>query len=163
MLSCHTHNRRNSLHYCINWLHIKAFGTFQISNKITDSYTCTSTNPEGRVWAASKTLLEMKEKLVAEGLGGSFSEDLIRSVDVGDEGDHADNERTNEVSILLSARDQEKLLAIEDALEKIGEGTYGMCEEYNGPRNLDRVICYTWERKRGGPSGEFEEAASAVV
>jgi hypothetical protein len=34
---------------------------------------------------------------------------------------------------------------------------------YNGPRNLDRVICYTWERKRGGPSGEFEEAASAVV
>jgi len=34
---------------------------------------------------------------------------------------------------------------------------------YNGPQNLDRVICYTWERKRGGPSGEFEEAASAVV
>jgi HD superfamily phosphohydrolase len=34
---------------------------------------------------------------------------------------------------------------------------------YNGPRNLDRVICYTWERERGGPSGEFEEAASAVV
>ena len=36
-------------------------------------------------------------------------------------------------------------------------------DDYNGPRNLDRVICYTWERKRGGPSGEFEEAASAVV
>ena len=36
-------------------------------------------------------------------------------------------------------------------------------ELYNGPRKLDRVICYTWERKRGGPSGEFEEAASAVV
>jgi len=88
-----------------------------------------STNPEGRVRAARKTLLEMKEKLVAEGLGRSLSEDLIRSVDVGDEGDHADNERTNEVTILLSARDQEKLLAIEDALEKIGEGTYGMCEE----------------------------------
>jgi hypothetical protein len=39
----------------------------------------------------------------------------------------------------------------------------GEAEAYNGPRNLDRVICYTWERKRGGPSGEFEEAASAVV
>ncbi|MCJ7445201.1 MAG: hypothetical protein MUO26_11880 [Methanotrichaceae archaeon] len=36
-------------------------------------------------------------------------------------------------------------------------------DKYNGLRNLDRVICYTWERKRGGPSGEFEEAASAVV
>jgi hypothetical protein len=36
-------------------------------------------------------------------------------------------------------------------------------DPYNGPRNLDRVTCYTWERKRGGPSGEFQEAASAVV
>jgi len=71
----------------------------------------------------------MKEKLVAEGLGRSFSEDLIRSVDVGDEGDHADNERTNEVTILLSARDKEKVLAIEDSLEKIREGTYGVWEE----------------------------------
>jgi hypothetical protein len=34
---------------------------------------------------------------------------------------------------------------------------------YNGPQNLDRVICFTWEPKRGDPSGEFEEAASAVV
>ena len=29
--------------------------------------------------------------------------------------------------------------------------------EYNGPQNLGRVICYTWERKRGGPCGEFKE------
>jgi hypothetical protein len=36
-------------------------------------------------------------------------------------------------------------------------------ERYNGPQNLDRLICYTGERKRGGPSGEFEEAASAIV
>jgi hypothetical protein len=47
-----------------------------------------------------------------------------------------------------------------------GKGNYLSIKfdgNYNGPRNLDRVICYTWERKRGGPSGEFEEAASAVV
>ena len=24
---------------------------------------------------------------------------------------------------------------------------------YNGPRNLDSVLSYTWEQKRGGPSG----------
>ncbi len=26
-------------------------------------------------------------------------------------------------------------------------------EFYNGPRNLDSVLSYTWEQKRGGPSG----------
>ena len=25
--------------------------------------------------------------------------------------------------------------------------------DYNGPRNLDSVLSYTWEQKRGGPSG----------
>ena len=25
--------------------------------------------------------------------------------------------------------------------------------QYNGPRNLDSVLSYTWEQKRGGPSG----------
>jgi RNA polymerase-binding protein DksA len=46
-----------------------------------------------------------------------------------DERDRADAERTHEVSILISARDKEKLLAIEGALEKIREGTYGVCED----------------------------------
>jgi methyltransferase (TIGR00027 family) len=45
--------------------------------------------------------------------------------------------------------------------QTLAEGLQGA--GYNGPRNLDRVTCYTWERKRGGPSGEFEETASAVV
>jgi RNA polymerase-binding protein DksA len=69
------------------------------------------------------------EKLLAEGFGKSLPEDLVRSFDIGDEGDRADNESTNEVTILISARDKEKLHAIEGALEKIREGTYGVCEE----------------------------------
>ncbi len=85
--------------------------------------------PEEKFGAARKTLFEMKERLLAEGLGKSLPEDLVRSIDIGDEGDRADIERTNEVSILISARDKEKLHAIEAALEKIQEGTYGVCEE----------------------------------
>jgi DnaK suppressor protein len=88
-----------------------------------------TTRPEEKVMAARKTILEMKGKLVAEGLGKSLPEDLVRSFDIGDEGDRADNERTHEVSILISSRDKEKLHAIEEALEKIREGTYGVCEE----------------------------------
>jgi hypothetical protein len=34
---------------------------------------------------------------------------------------------------------------------------------YGGPRNSDSVLSYTWEQKRGGPSGEFEEEAHTVI
>jgi len=34
---------------------------------------------------------------------------------------------------------------------------------YDGPRNLDSVLSYTWEQKGGGPSGEFKEEAHAVI
>jgi DnaK suppressor protein len=85
--------------------------------------------PGERIKAARKMLLDMKEKLLAEGLGKSLPEDLARPFDIGDEGDRADTERTHEVFILLSARDKEKLVAIEEALEKIREGTYGVCED----------------------------------
>lgn len=85
--------------------------------------------PEDKIMAARKALLDMKEKLLAEGLGKSLPDDLIRPFDIGDEGDRADTERTHEISVLLSLRDKEKLLAIEEALEKLREGTYGVCEE----------------------------------
>jgi DnaK suppressor protein len=88
-----------------------------------------TTNPAEKIRAARKTLLDMKERLLAEGLGKSLPEDLVRPFDIGDEGDRADAERTHEVSILISARGKEKLLAIEGALEKIREGTYGVCED----------------------------------
>ena len=52
---------------------------------------------------ARKALLDMKEKLLAEGLGKSLPEDLARPFEIGDEGDRADYESANEVSILLSA------------------------------------------------------------
>ena len=85
--------------------------------------------PEEKIKAARKMLLGKKEELLAEGLGKSLPEDLARPFDIGDEGDCADTDRTHEVSIFISARDKEKLIAIEEALEKIHDGTYGVCEE----------------------------------
>ena len=85
--------------------------------------------PEEKIRGTEKMLLGLKEKLLAEGLGKSLPGGLARPFDIGDEGDRADAERTHEVSILISARDKEKLRAIEEALEKIREGTYGVCED----------------------------------
>ena len=45
----------------------------------------------------------------------------------------------------------------------IGPSVCYFFEDYDGPRNLDSVLSYTWEQKRGGPSGEFEEEAHTVI
>ena len=47
-----------------------------------------------------------------------------------------------------------KLLAkIASDMEKPNGLTVFTGDDYNGPRNLDSVLSYTWEQKRGGPSG----------
>jgi DnaK suppressor protein len=102
-----------------------------------------TTSPEEKIMAARKTLLDMRERLLAEGLGKFFSEDLARPSGIGDEGDRADTERAHEVSILLSARDKEKVLAIDEALEKVSEGTYGVCEECGDEIGAGRLKAMT--------------------
>ena len=78
--------------------------------------------PEKKIMAARKALLDMKENLLAEGRRKSPPDNLDVSLDIGDEGD---TDRTHEISVLLSLRDKEKLLAIDEALEKPREGPMG--------------------------------------
>ncbi len=70
---------------------------------------------EDRIITARRRLLDMREELVGVGLGKSLPEELARPFDIGDEGDRADSERTQGVSVLLSVRDKEKLLAVDEA------------------------------------------------
>jgi DnaK suppressor protein len=42
--------------------------------------------------------------------------------------DLASEERDREISFILSDRERVKMSAIDDALERIGEGSYGVCE-----------------------------------
>jgi DnaK suppressor protein len=89
--------------------------------------------------ATRRLLVEMREKQLAE-----FSEKLIpkgieAQSEIGDIIDQAGDERDRELSLLLTGRDKEKLRAIDEALEKIEEGTYGICEECGekiGPSRL---------------------------
>ena len=85
--------------------------------------------PRGKNKTALKILLGMREKLLVKGLEKAVPESLRVPNEIGDEADQAGTENIRDVSILLSARNKEKLLAIEEALEKIGEGNYGICGE----------------------------------
>ena len=76
-----------------------------------------------------RALLDMREKLLAGISESPVPEALATQTDIGDIIDQAGDERERELSLLLSGRDKEKLLAINEALEKLKEGTYGICEE----------------------------------
>ena len=50
----------------------------------------------------------------------------------GDLYDQASSDRDRELELILNEMDREKLLEIEDALERIEDGSYGVCEECDG-------------------------------
>ncbi len=77
---------------------------------------------------AADTLKEMKSQLMRE------IEDRVKEEKEGikDEGrdtyDLASDERDREINIILTDREREKLLGIDEALQRIKEKTYGICE-----------------------------------
>lgn len=76
-----------------------------------------------------KSLLGMREKLIKEISETRVPEPLLAPSNIGDLVDQAGDERDRELSLLLTGREKEKLSAINEALEKLNEGTYGICEE----------------------------------
>ena len=78
---------------------------------------------------ARTTLLDLRKRLMPAPSEGLNSRALIAGAESGDELDLASDQQDRELSLLLSSRDREKLLAINEALEKIKEGNYGVCQE----------------------------------
>jgi len=86
-----------------------------------------------------KAILAMREKLISEISEKPIPETLLVSTEIGDLVDQAGDERDRELSLLLTGRDKEKLQAINEALEKIREGTYGICEECGDKIGMGRL------------------------
>ena len=77
---------------------------------------------------AGDTLLEMKKQLLRE-IRGRVKEETEGSKDEGrDTYDLASDERDREINFILNDREREKLHAIDDALQRIKDKTYGICE-----------------------------------
>jgi len=91
---------------------------------------------------ARDTLTTRKEQILKQ-LNEEVKEGKEGALDEGmDTYDLASEERTREINLILSDRDREKLQAIEEALERIRAGTYGicdMCEEEIAPERLEAL------------------------
>src|SRR6202050_4177070 len=73
-------------------------------------------------------LFDMKNKLVAE-IDAEVKAERESNKDEGmDTYDLASEERDREINFILSDRERVKLKQIDDALERLDDGTYGGCE-----------------------------------
>ena len=86
-----------------------------------------------------KSLIKMREELLKEIDEIIKSERSSPERDVGDFYDDADIEKGRQMTHLLGERERAKLSAIDNALDKIGEGTYGLCEECGEDINKKRL------------------------
>src|SRR3990170_5336107 len=88
---------------------------------------------------AEETLLETKKQLLRE-IRERVKEETEGSKDEGrDTYDLASDERDREINFILNDREREKLLAIDEALQRIKEKTYGLCESCEGEIQLGRL------------------------
>lgn len=90
-------------------------------------------------------LIKMREELLEDVTRAVKEESNHLRFDVGDFYDHASEDRQRELALTLSGRERDKLTLIGQALKRVEEGTYGICEvtgEKIGEERL-RVLPFT--------------------
>jgi len=105
--------------------------------------------------AAKEKLLEMRRQILRE-VSADLEEGRETHKGEGmDTYDLASEERDREISFILSDRGREKLQAIQEALDRIEEGTYGICESCEGEIAEGRLealpftrLCVTCQQER---------------
>lgn len=79
--------------------------------------------------AIKAMLLKKREGIVLEIARRSKASTESSAQDIGDILDSVSEERTRELDLILTDREKRKLAQIDDAIERIEENTYGLCEE----------------------------------
>jgi DnaK suppressor protein len=88
---------------------------------------------------ASEMLEEMKRSLMKEMQGRVKGETEGLKDEGRDTYDLASDERDREINFILNDREREKLLAIDESLQRIADKTYGICESCEGEIQLGRL------------------------
>ncbi|HVN84004.1 MAG TPA: TraR/DksA family transcriptional regulator [Candidatus Binatia bacterium] len=116
---------------------------------------------------AREKLLEMRRQVLRE-IDNDLKEGREGTKDDGkDTYDLASEERDREISFILSDREREKLQGIQEALDRIDDGSYGICESCESeiaPARLEAlpftrlcVSCQSDREKELKQSRRFED------
>lgn len=84
----------------------------------------------------------------------------VRPADVGDEVDEATEARSQELQLEASGVARQTLVEIEDALRKIAEGVYGLCERCQKPIPFARLKAVPHARYCLDCQDRYEQALS---
>jgi len=85
------------------------------------------------------SLFKIREELLKEIDEGIKIQRDVAGRDVGDFYDDVDIEKDRQMYHMLGEREREKIKAIDEALEKIDDNTYGRCEECDEKINKERL------------------------
>ena len=106
-------------------------------------------------------LTKMRKELIEEIKEKTRSEsEADRKDDVGDIYDLATNERDRELNLLMSDRERDKISEIDDAIVRIDDGTYGVCEECGTDIPKKRLMIMPFARLCVACKTELEKTES---
>ena len=87
-----------------------------------------------------REMLRDQRRTLMEGVKREFNEARARDLDhIADESDMAADAADSDLALRLAEKESLEIAQIDDALQKIEDGTYGICERCNKPINAARV------------------------
>lgn len=118
-----------------------------------------------------KKLLQMREELLSEISSNMKMESNVLKSEIGDLYDLASRERERELSLLLGEKDRRKLTLIDQALHRIEDGTFGVCESCGEKIAKGRllalpftqlcIVCKSEEEKMVALEKRYEEEGTS--
>ena len=91
-------------------------------------------------------LLSLKEELLGHMRSADTDDLKTEPEEMLEDADLASQARMHNVAIGLRSRDLDRLRDIEHALERIEQGTYGICEDTEEPIEKKRLMSMPWAR-----------------
>jgi DnaK suppressor protein len=86
-----------------------------------------------------KVLLKEREEIIGEVKQIHESSKEMGQDGIQDIGDEAANIYNKQILLSLSENERLRLQEVDEALDRLGNGTYGICEECGGPIGLKRL------------------------
>jgi DnaK suppressor protein len=84
-------------------------------------------------------LVQMRKELLRDVSRSLKTESDHLKFDVGDFYDHASSDRDRELALMITDRERDKLVQIDEALRSIEDGSYGICESCGEEIDQDRL------------------------